>query len=566
MITSTSTATSFGSGSPHDPAPVRTALLWGSVVVAISGIAGAFVVTRLVQHGYSVPKPQSDVFFRLYALHERPFFVLLAFFAALVWIYARSAASAEDRQIPDLVQPTARVRSSAALLATAAAVGLFAGVGSHFFLHDLPVSADEYNAIFQAKIFAAGRVTASIPSAWQPFGPALTPVWVTYYPDVHGWRSGYLPVYAAIRTLFGFIGIGRLTNPILGALTILVLAAVGRLLWPGRPQRSALSVLFLVTSTQFLFMSMTWYSMPAHLLLNIVWLWLYLRDDRLSLALLPLVGVLALGLHNPFPHALFVAPFLIRMLRRRRFAWLGYAAAVYGAGCIVWLSWMRHSYSYQSGGGLVSRFALPGAWELRIQVSQLSLILSWQAPIVAIAALVALFLWRRLGDTERDLTAGMILTAGFFFLFPDSQAHGWGDRYFYGALGNLVILAAIGADLSAEGLGQIRIGRIIAASTLVALLVQLPLRAIQVERFVRPFARATEYVATRPEPVVVVYTDSSYYGQDLVRNDPFLRNSPKILAAGALGDSGMRRLRAQFGQGVHEVRPAELGALGIPIF
>ncbi|MGI8546243.1 MAG: hypothetical protein ACR2M1_02750, partial [Gemmatimonadaceae bacterium] len=329
-----------------------------------------------------------------------------------------------------------------------------------------------------------------------------------------------------------------------------------------------LAVIFLVTSSQFLFTSMSWYSMPAHLLLNLVWLWLYLRDDRVSLALAPIVGVLAMGLHNPFPHALFVAPFLIRMLRRRRFAWLAYAAVVYTAGSALWYSWLRSSYAYQdaSGGGLLGAFALPRLLELKLQALQLSLVLSWQAPLVAIVGLVALLRWRRLSETERDLAGGLLLTAGFYFLFPISQGHGWGYRYIYSALGNLIILAAVGADLSAENVGGARIARLVAASTLVALLVQWPLRAVQIERFVRPYARAMEYTATRPDSAVFVHPGQSYYARDLVRNDPLLNTSPKVLSAPVLGDSGMRRLRDRFGGHVHEILPGELAPFGVPTF
>lgn len=548
------------------PARAGETLRWSALAVTIASVMGLALAALLRLHGTGSPSPQSlNMTFRLYALHEGPFFVLLAVFSILTWLYVRPGAAQDQAtsngcRIPQLPPVTTL------LLATAAVV-LLSWAGSYVVLHSLPFSMDEFNAVFQEKIFAAGRVTAPIPKAWQPFAPALTPVFVTYYPDQHTWRSGYMPVYSAIRALFSLVGSENLTNPILGGLTVLLLALVGRRLWPARSQRTWLAVIFLVTSTQFLFTTMSWYSMPAHLLLNVVWLWLYLRDDTLSLAILPIVGVLALGLHNPFPHALFVAPFLVRMLRRRRFAWLGYISVVYGAGSLVWLSWLRASTSYTHvNGGMLGAFSLPGPWQLRIQAIQLSLVLSWQAPVVVIFFLVALLHWRRLGNTERDLAGGFLLTAAFYFLFPLSQGHGWGYRYIYSALGNLIILAAIGADLSAESVGGVRVGRLVAASTLLAVLVQFPLRAIQVERFVRPFARATEYAATRPAAVVVVYPDSSYYGRDLVRNDPFLRNSPKIVSARELGDTGVQRLKNRFGAQLHELRPAELTPLGVPTF
>ncbi|MGI8546244.1 MAG: hypothetical protein ACR2M1_02755 [Gemmatimonadaceae bacterium] len=567
MIIPTSPAVATQPEPQELPARAGGVLRWSALGVAVTSAGGITAATMLRRNGYGLAdRASEDIFFRLYALHERPFFVLLGIFALLTWFYARTPPARPEDTATARARP--RVSPIAALWIGAAVVGVISWVGSYVVLHSFPFAMDEYNAVFQAKIFAAGRLTAPVPAQWQPFAPALSPVFVTYFPDQHTWRSGYLPVYSAIRALFSLAGADNLTNPLLGSLTVVMMAAVGRRLWPAMPQRTWLAVVFLATSSQFLFMSMSWYSMPAHLLLNLLWLWLYLRNDTLSLAVAPIVGVLALGLHNPFPHALFVAPFLIRALRQRRFGWLGYAAVVYGAGSLVWYSWLRASSGYlQATGGLVGAFSLPGAWQVRIQALQLSLVLSWQAPLVVILALVAVVRWRKLGTTERDLAVGLVLTAAFFTLFPLTQGHGWGDRYIYSALGNLMILAAVaGGDLAEEGLGMVRVGRLVAASTLVALLIQVPLRAVQVEHFVRPFARAAEYAATRPEPAVIIYPDSSYYGRDLVRNDPFLQHSPKILSAPVLGDSGVRRLRAGFGSPVHQLRPAELAPFGIATF
>ena len=51
------------------------------------------------------------------------------------------------------------------------------------------------------------------------------------------------------------------------------------------------------------------------------------------------VGVIALGVHSPIPHALFIPPFLLRYLRNKRFALLAYVGAVYAFGLLYWLHW-----------------------------------------------------------------------------------------------------------------------------------------------------------------------------------------------------------------------------------
>ncbi|WP_332699641.1 hypothetical protein, partial [Halalkalibacter lacteus] len=92
-------------------------------------------------------------------------------------------------------------------------------------------------------------------------------------------------------------------------LSVVLLAAIARRLWPDEGLRPWMALAFLVTSSEVLMTSGTGYSMPAHLALNLLWLWLYQRGDARSWGLALAVGVLALGLHNPMPHALFVARF-----------------------------------------------------------------------------------------------------------------------------------------------------------------------------------------------------------------------------------------------------------------
>jgi hypothetical protein len=98
-------------------------------------------------------------------------------------------------------------------------------------------------------------------------------------------------------------------------------------------------------------------------------------------------------------------------------------------------------------------------------------------------------------------------------------------------------------------------------STLLALFVQLPIRCVQAEQFVRPFAKAMQYLKSIQQPFVVIDDDSVWYSYDLVRNDPFLRNSPKILLAHELNAELLERLRTL--GSVHEVQTSELTQFGM---
>ncbi len=99
-------------------------------------------------------------------------------------------------------------------------------------------------------------------------------------------------------------------------------------------------------------------------------------------------------------------------------------------------------------------------------------------------------------------------------------------------LGNLALLAVAGLIYLREGLPpdwRPRLLRMLAWSSAISMFVLLPIRAVQVNEFVRPFAQASAYLESLPHDVVLLDTTSIWIGQDLVRNDPWLRNRPLIL-------------------------------------
>ena len=65
---------------------------------------------------------------------------------------------------------------------------------------------------------------------------------------------------------------------------------------------------------------------------------------------------------------------------------------------------------------------------------------------------------------------------------------------------------------------------------------------------------------------MIVDPTTSWYGIDLVRNDPLLRNRPKVLSAFYLRPEEKRALAERFGGRVHMLQASELAALGLPTF
>lgn len=577
--------------SPLDASPIVTraaerspARPWPRIAVTIAVLVticvaafGVFASSMLGEVGLLRRTHLPAIFFYLFAHNEPPMLWLLgsfAVFAGALVMFSRRSRPGEPVDWHSSPTGTDLLRTRWVWTAAATATVMITA-GTWLVLHAYPLAMDEYMAGFEARILLSGGKSAHVQDGWWPYVRSMAPLFTTIHPD-HTWNAQYLPVYAGIRAIFLAVRLEAITNAVLAGFSVVLLALIGRRLWPNRPVRTWLAVGGLLLSAQFLVMSMTAYAMPAHLCLNLFWLWLYLRDDRVSLAAIPWVGVAALGLHNPFPHAMFVAPFLLRTLLRRRVGLLAYWGSVYAAGSFVWLRFLQGSTGNDiasvtaSGGGgttafvgFLSAFQAPDRLRLFAEGMNAAMILDWQTPLVAIALIVALCSWRRLEPTMRDLALGLIGTVLLYACFPSTQGHGWGYRYIYGVLGNVVLLSAVGVEQLGEVLGRQRTRLVIGLSVGLTLLVQLPLRLIAVERFTRPFARGAAWVAAQDAEVVVVPTHEVWYGADLVRNDPLLRRRPLIAAAHGLSPDQIAALQAKYPGRIRIVRAEELWAVGM---
>ncbi|MEO8562920.1 MAG: hypothetical protein ABI601_12635 [bacterium] len=539
--------------------PDRRLLGWGLFVTAIVAVFGLDARASMLASGLARPG-FNNIFFRLYASHEQPFLLLLlvtTLLAALVALRrpgADAAASAERGPAP----------SMRAVVLIALAALCVALASSYLVHHSLLFAMDEFTTEFQARIFAAGQLKAIVPESWRPIAPAITPIFTNYHPETGEWVSLYLPGYALLKAPFVLLGAGVLLNPLLSAGSVLAMAAVARRLWPNEGLRPWVAIAALVTSSQFIVASGTGYSMPAHLFLNLVWVWLYLRGDARSWAAALVVGAVALGLHNPFPHALFIAPFMLRLLRDRRWGRLGAAVVVYVVDAALLMVWMRmvHPLAGAGGPGVLSVFAFPTLPTLWLQLVHLTLLFSWHAPLVGALAIAGYLRVRRSEPVLADLGVGVMLTLAFYAFFPLTQGHGWGYRYAHQILGNIALLAAAGVPVLRGAVGA-RSGRaLLVGSCAIALLVQLPLRLVQTESFVRPFAAGHRLVEQQSADVVLVRGDSIWYGKDLIRNDPFLRR-PVVIYRTMVSDYGRQMLEQAHPGRVVELRDSDLLALGM---
>jgi hypothetical protein len=232
------------------------------------------------------------------------------------------------------------------------------------------------------------------------------------------------------------------------------------------------------------------------------------------------------------------------------------AAGIYVLGIVFWLAWMREIQpnSAEAARGM----GLPTLVPVISRLMNLGQFVGWQNVAALVLGAFAILKWKSLPTPARDLAWGILATFCFYLLFSGSGGHGWGARYMHSVLGNFALLGTVGLLLMPDVLrGQGR--RIVIAGTVLAL-VLLPLRLIQTERIVRPFAAAQRAVESQDVDVVVIDEVSGWYMQDLVRNDPFLRNRPIILRPHPV--IGSRALPGAQ-EGVHVVDQAMLAGYGI---
>jgi hypothetical protein len=187
---------------------------------------------------------------------------------------------------------------------------------------------------------------------------------------------------------------------------------------------------------------------------------------------------------------------------------------------------------------------------------------AWQAPLTIPLALIGFVAFRRQSPVVRDLAFGLFLTLAAVTILMPYQGHGWGYRYLHGLLGSLSLLAAYGwIWLSERGeIGQR--GALLLTSLLVSLLVVLPWHAYQARSFVTPYASAVTAIARSDAQVVLVDPVDIWFGTDLVRNDPYLQTSPKVMALGYLDEVQLRKLCGSYDVALFDRRDA--ARFGLP--
>ena len=149
--------------------------------------------------------------------------------------------------------------------AIAVAVFAIAGAGAYWAGQGFSLLASAQTADFQSLIFREGALLATVPADRVEFGGALTPHGGVFDP-AHGlWGSAHPMAFAALRAVFLVGGVALLTNAGLAALSILLLVAIARHLWPDRSDMPLIAAILLAASPQFLIGAMAGGAWSAYL-------------------------------------------------------------------------------------------------------------------------------------------------------------------------------------------------------------------------------------------------------------------------------------------------------------
>ncbi|HEY3074761.1 MAG TPA: hypothetical protein VGJ74_06270 [Burkholderiales bacterium] len=448
--------------------------------------------------------------------------------------------------------------------ATALATFLVLCAGQLLVAKDHALAGDEHLVLLQAKAFAAGRLTAQFPPellSWVVPRPYID-LWLFASRETGEVVSVYWPGLALLLAPFVLLGVPWACNALLASGALLLIGRLaGRM--SAAPHAGGWAMLLTLASPAFSGMALGYFSMTAHLLFNLLYVWALL-ERRLLLA--GAVGSFALVLNNPWPHLLFALPWIAWLAwrdgRRALFQLAaGYAPISLAVGLGWWLLMRRVQgqlwFAPQSGEFLfywqlqLSRvFTEPGLATLATRAAELVKLWLWTLP--GLPALMVAGWWLARRDIElRVLGLSFAATlAGYLFVWFD-QGYGWGVRYLHPALGALPILGAVAiVRLESEALR-----RYAAAAALLSLALATPFRWLQIEAFM------SEQLALRPafekgvRQIVFVRLNYDYYTQDFVQNDPFLR-SPVVfmLSRGRAEDEKLLRQRFPGARLAHEAR------------
>jgi hypothetical protein len=444
--------------------------------------------------------------------------------------------------------------------------------GSLFVYHNHRLSLEEYAAYFQSQIFAAGHLAGRIPPALLDWviPPDFQQAFINVSHTSGRVAGGYWPGFSLILAPFTWAGISWACNPVISALTLLAMHRLALGLFQDT-EAAGMTLLLAAASPVIFADGISYYSLAAHLLANTLYALLLVRPTLKRAFLAGVVGSIALTLHNPVPHILFCIPWLLWLITRKG------GASLLGAACLGYLPlcvviglgwyWYSGNLLHEDASGVKQvikladnqqdlrlLFQFPHVSTLIIRLVDLAKLWLWAVPGMLILACVGAWRWRH--NATCLLLAGSALATliGYLF-FPWDQGHGWGDRYFHAAWVALPLLATAAMYRPADPAPAMPqavpnpVMRMfedpatqlyVTACIGLMLVVGVGSRALQIQRVMAIDLNQVPHYHGTERRVVVIDDTLSFYGVDLVQNDPWLRGSEiRMYSQGAAANARM---------------------------
>lgn len=450
--------------------------------------------------------------------------------------------------------------------------------GSLYVAHGHALAGDEYLTLMQSRIFAAGHLTGQYPPellSWlMPDNYRYR--WIMVSGD-GGIAATYWPGFALILAPFSYFGVPWACNPLLASLAVVLLSRISARL-AGGPLAGGWASLLALASPGFTGLAISYFSMTAHLLANLVFAWLLLEPTRRRIVAAGLVGSAALLLHQPVPHLLFALPWVVWLgLQREARRRLALLALGYLPGLVAGLAWaafLREMHGFiiaapfPSDGEWLNRlgnlfwywtlrsgwvFGAPEHYAIAARIAEQVRLWAWAAP--GLPLLAALGWWLKRRNTHLNLLAlSLLATILGYLLVRFDQGYGWGARYVHSAFGALPILAAAAMMRLREAPEADRLRGWAASAAALSLVLATGLRAGQIEGFMSEhLERRPPYTEGARQVVFVEHDPDYYFDWDLVQNDPFLREpTVMFLSRGRPEDLSLLQSRYPAARKVHD--------------
>jgi len=442
------------------------------------------------------------------------------------------------------------------------AFALIAWSGHYWLFSDYSLSRDEEMAEFAAWSLSLGWLGRPIPPEWIDYCRAIMPEFFSPFGADHYWTAAYLPLNAVWRALCGFLGDADLAGPLFLIIGLISLWRAALRLFPDRSDAVTVVMLMALSSTQLLVTAMTPYAMTGHFALNMAWLALVLRDDRIGHAAAGVVALLLAGLHQyhyPLP---FLAPFLLWFALGRRWGAFLFHGAVLALAVLIWaklwpvmlIDLYGPAADVRPSAGVVDKMdSLIDRLNKWHPLLHLSRFIAWNNLLLVPLAFIGLWRmgWRAALRGQRVALPLGLGALGMAALAID-QGYGWGYRYLHGYIGSFALLAGFGwASMRRADMRPVWLSVVVAVLTGSFLM-------MRVHDYVAPYAASHRLIMASDADVVLVDPRGGRYVTDVVRGvhgEPLGR--PVVMALGMLTPNRLDRLCD-----LHDVAIFDVGAFG----